>query len=80
MTVKFLSMASPFVIRRPSYQDRAVLPVPVKPEFKNENVSQKNKELPSLFGKNTTFAYTVKKYFVAERRKNAEWQKREGGG
>jgi hypothetical protein len=37
--------------------------------FVNENVSQKNNGLPSLFGKNTTFAYIVKKYlFVAKER------------
>lgn len=86
MTRQFLPMASPFVAMRPSYQNRADQfvpltnpPVPVKFNFINENVSQNNKQLPNLFGKDTTFAYTVKKYFFVEKRKNAERQKERTG-
>jgi hypothetical protein len=39
MTAQFLSMTTQFVPMRLSYQNRAGPPVPVKPDFNNENVS-----------------------------------------
>jgi hypothetical protein len=39
MTTQFLSMTAQFVPMRPAYQNWAGPPVPVKPDFANENVS-----------------------------------------